>query len=65
MAIDTLNAFLKESDFSPLNKNFSFPEISDDSNEPFIEKLILQQEQLNGFRDIWNPGVSYGFYHYL
>lgn len=32
-------------------------------NEPIIQKLLRQQEKINGFRDICNPGISYGFYH--
>lgn len=66
MAINTLNASLESSDneFSPLNKIFGFPEVPEDFNEPFIDKLVKQQEELNRFRDICNPGISYGFYQY-
>jgi len=32
-------------------------------NEPIIQKLIRQQEEMNRFKDICNPGISYGFYH--
>jgi hypothetical protein len=66
MFIDTLNASVEDydNDFSPLNKILGFAEIPDDSNEPFIQKLVKQQEELNRFKDICNPGIAYGFYQY-
>ncbi|MZH02497.1 MAG: hypothetical protein F3745_03615 [Nitrospinae bacterium] len=33
-------------------------------NEPVIQKLLRQQEELNRFKDISNPGISYGFFHF-
>ena len=68
MATNILNAFLEssdeENDMSKLGEMFRVPETPDDLNEPFIENLIKQQEEINRFRDICNPGISYGLYHY-
>lgn len=33
-------------------------------NEPIIQKLLRQQEEINRFKDISNPGISYGFYYF-
>jgi len=32
-------------------------------SDPIIQKLLRQQEEINRFGDICNPGISYGFYH--
>ncbi len=32
-------------------------------NEPIIQKLLRQQEEMNRFKDICNPGISYGLFH--
>ena len=53
-----------ENEVNPVEKLFGFPEILEDFNEPFIVKLVKQQEELNRFRDICNPGISYGLYYY-
>ncbi|MBT3921441.1 MAG: hypothetical protein HOF21_02595 [Nitrospina sp.] len=69
MTTNNLNTSLKlnkvKNEFFSIKKIFGLPEIQDEGNEPFIEKLIKQQEELNRFQDISNPGVSYGFYHYF
>ncbi len=55
-----------EINYSKLEGIFRTPEDPDELDvcEPFIEKLVQQQEELNRFRDISNPGISYRFYHF-
>ena len=65
MTINTPNAFLEPSDeANDMREVFRFPEIPDDLNEPFIKRLVKQQEELNRFVDVCNPGIFYGFYQY-
>lgn len=65
MATNTLNAFLEPSDeANDMRETFPVPETPDDLNEPFIKRLVKQQEELNRFRDVCNPGISYGFCQY-
>ncbi len=52
-SFDTENVFSGSSDSTPLEY----------INDPIIEKLLIQQEKINRFKDICNPGISYGFYH--
>ncbi len=54
-----LESFDSENDFS------SFPDPTPQKyiNEPIIQKLLKQQEEMNRFQDICNPGISYGFYY--
>ena len=53
-------SFEVESDFN----HFSDPAPQEYLNEPIIQKLLRQQEEMNRFKDICNPGISYGFYHF-
>ena len=47
-----------------MNFNLSLDPITPDYiNDPIIQKLLRQQEEINRFGDICNPGISYGFYH--
>ncbi|MBC8287642.1 MAG: hypothetical protein H8E42_09255 [Nitrospinae bacterium] len=54
-----LESFDSENDFS----SFPDPTSQEYINEPIIQKLLRQQEEMNRFQDISNPGISYGFYH--
>lgn len=47
-------------DFRPLSE----PMPHEYLNEPVIQKLLRQQEEMNRFKDICNPGISYGFFHF-
>ncbi len=49
-----------ENDFN----HFSDPTPQEYFNEPIIQKLLRQQEEINRFKDISNPGISYGYYHF-
>jgi hypothetical protein len=66
--MNTLYTFLEPTNIdnilSRLEEIFCIPENPDDLGDPFIDKLIQQQEELNRFRDVCNPGISYGFYNY-
>lgn len=54
-----LDFFDEENIFESSSEHVS-PEVI---NDPTIEKLLRQQEKINRFKDICNPGISYGFYH--
>lgn len=54
-----LESFDIENDYSSSSDSISHEYIY----EPIIQKLLRQQEEMNRFKDICNPGISYGFYH--
>lgn len=64
MSKSSLESLDKEYKFYPVDIFSQPPEVSEDFCEPFIEKLIRQQEILTCFRDTCNPGISLGLYQY-
>ncbi len=55
---------LKSIDIENDVSNFEQQNFHDHVFEPFIQKILKQQEEMNRFKDICNPGISFGFYHY-
>lgn len=55
-----LESIYIENDISMLDQHNEHDSIL----EPIIQKILKQQEEMNRFKDICNPGISFGFYHY-
>lgn len=51
-------SFETENDFRPFGNHTP----QDYINEPVIQNLLKQQEKMNRFKDICNPGISFAFY---